>query len=172
MSSIMRSYNSFTPAQRAKAGQYRKRMIAEGRIPPWPDLCRACGQTEGSMCYHTEDYSEPHGPHIVAFEICYACHMMIHCRHRSFDNWNAYADGCAAGNTYPAVHRYNFKEFASLYLRRAGIPEPIRNDGVSRRLLHEIAASVYNPNRNPAMARYAPDHIREACTGEPISAFK
>ncbi len=160
----MRVYNSFSSSQRARAGNYRKRMIAEGRIPKFPDRCTACGQTQGAMCYHTEDYSEPHGPHIVAFEICYVCHMMIHCRHRAPDNWRDYMDGCYAGNTYPAIYGWDFKEFAKIYLTGRGLPAPVATEGESRKVLREIAASVYNPNRNPSMKGWAPDHIREACT--------
>lgn len=32
---------------------------------------------------HSEDYSEPYGPHIGQWGLCYWCHMLLHCRYRA-----------------------------------------------------------------------------------------
>ena len=166
----MREYNGFPSNVRARAGKYRKRMIAEGRIPSRPPFCRACGQTEGAMCYHTEDYSEPHGPHIVAFEICYACHMMIHCRHRNPERWIEYIEEVQAGSTFEPIHGWNFKAFCALYMSRGGLPDRVEllnvPAGIDRAMLIDIQAGAYNPVVSPEAVGYAPQHIREACTGD------
>lgn len=122
------------------------------------------------MCYHTEDYSEPHGPHTVAFEICYACHMMIHCRHRNPERWIEYAEEVQAGSTFKPIQGWNFKAFCALYMSRAGLPERLtplaEPDGLNRAMLMEIQAGVYNPDVNPDAAGYCPEHLRRAILGD------
>ena len=169
----MREYNGFPSHIRSRAGVFRKRMIYELRIPKTPPACLACGQTEGAMCYHTEDYSEPHGPHTVAFEICYACHMMIHCRHRGRERWIEYCNGVLEGFTYTPIIGWNFKKFCAVYLSRKGLPDPIVIDpetpepeGLDRRMLIDIDRGKYNPAVNPNAAGYAPEHLRRAILGD------
>jgi hypothetical protein len=59
------SYNGFTPQQRAHALRGLNREYAAGRRQR-PTSCDACGQTEGVIEPHSEDYSEPFGDHIGA----------------------------------------------------------------------------------------------------------
>ncbi len=171
----MREYNGFPSHVRSKAGVFRKRMIAEGRIPKFPPHCRACGQTEGAMCYHTEDYSEPHGAHTIAFEICYVCHMMIHCRHRGRERWLQYIFGVAKGHTYPPIFGWNFKAFCAIFLSRKGLPEPVAIDpekpepeGLDRNILTDIDRGAYNPAMTREARGYAPEHLRRAVNSEDL----
>lgn len=87
---MAKAYNGFTPHQRAKAGSWLKREIEEGRRESPHKLCCACGQTKGYFQLHSEDYSEPYGSHIGAFNLCYACHMILHCRWRNSKAWEQY----------------------------------------------------------------------------------
>jgi len=59
---------------------------------PRATVCDTCGQREGVLDRHSEDYSEPFGDHIGAYSFCFSCHMMIHCRFRNLAAWSAYRD--------------------------------------------------------------------------------
>lgn len=80
----MNPYNGFTPSQRMKAFRWLK---AQDREPV--EVCDACG-SKANVNPHSEDYSEPFGDHIGAFALCYACHMMVHCRFKNLDLWLVY----------------------------------------------------------------------------------
>ena len=77
----MKSYNSFTAAQRSKAARWAMLEVAAGRRS-WVLTCQACGQDGGIVQPHSEDYSEPYGLHIGAIVLCHRCHMMVH--HRDY----------------------------------------------------------------------------------------
>lgn len=104
----MTSYNGFTPAQRWRGLAIVKRAIADGVIPPANTLpCSRCGQTEGIIMYHSEDYTPER---IVAqvVPLCWRCHMMLHCRFRHPKSWEKYAAEVAAGTRYPPVYRHSW----------------------------------------------------------------
>lgn len=71
----------FKPEQRAAAGRWLRAEIAAGRREEAAE-CISCGQTEGKLQLHSEDYSKPYGDHVGAWPLCFACHMALHCRHR------------------------------------------------------------------------------------------
>ena len=71
-----KSYNGFSAAQRNRAGRWLNAEYAAGRRTR-PTRCQACGTTEG-VRGHSEDYSEPFGPHIGAFGLCHRCHLALH----------------------------------------------------------------------------------------------
>lgn len=105
----MNSYNGFSPSQRNRAGAWIRAERAAGRLPR-PERCVACGST-GLIDDHAEDYSEPFGPHVHAFPLCYRCHMMVHCRHGSGARaFAAYLDELDAGRRWPAMVSRNFDE--------------------------------------------------------------
>ena len=85
----MKHYNGFTPQQREKSLVWQKAQILNGRYPAASQCC-ACGQTEGVIDYHQEDYSEPYGDHIFKYQLCYICHMMVHCRFSAPRAWTLY----------------------------------------------------------------------------------
>lgn len=92
----MGSYNGFTQQQRSKAGAWIRSQIKQGlRIPA--TVCCGCGQSAGVIDNHAEDYSEPFGDHLFRFPMCYACHMMIHCRFRSSGAWRTYVEHVESG---------------------------------------------------------------------------
>lgn len=104
----MKGYNGFTAFQRTKAMQWMKKEMASGRIPE-PTKCEACGQTEGHIDYHTEDYSEPYSvSRTTAHQLCFMCHMMWHGRlsPRTRAQFEYYRELIRAGNRFlPSYNR-------------------------------------------------------------------
>jgi len=146
----MRSYNGFDSALRTRAGRWLNAEIAAGRVER-PTECLACGQKRGRIDSHAEDYSEPFGPHIYAFPLCFRCHMMIHSR------WGAgsvaferYVEELEAGHRWPPTGHYDAiramliagHELTAPALLWA-LPEPTGDPS----LLRELAAGVYDPRR-------------------------
>lgn len=112
----MNSYNGFSPAQRYKALAWFKKEIKEGRKPEKPDVCDCCGQTNGHLMWHSEDYSEPFGKHIGEHGLCYVCHMMVHCRFRNKSLWQEFVNILTSGKK-PQPYYYNdWKSFKAEYL--------------------------------------------------------
>jgi hypothetical protein len=90
-----------------------------------PGECDACGQTEGLIERHSEDYSAPFGDHIGRHGLCYTCHMMVHCRVRSPEAWRPYRDAVRAGAVFKPFHGRAFNAFAAAFLRGT-LPAPAR----------------------------------------------
>ena len=99
----MNSYNGYSGAQRLKALAWIKKEWANGTRPAKPCSCDGCGQTEGLLMWHSEDYSAPFGDNIGRFGLCYTCHMMIHCRYRNKKAWDIYKKAIEQG--------YQFKPY-------------------------------------------------------------
>ncbi len=110
----MNSYNGFTPSQRSKAGRWLRKHWEEGTLER-PMQCEACEQ-RGVVDAHAEDYSEPYGPHVGEFPLCYACHMMLHCRFRSPDHWESYMHQVDAGRQPARFETRHWHRFQRLYL--------------------------------------------------------
>ena len=149
----MKSYNGFEPRQRLRALAWLKQQYAQGTRTR-PIECDACGQTEGIIERHSEDYSEPFGDHIGAYGLCFTCHMFVHCRFRSPAAWLAYCEAVAEGATFPPFHIRNFPMFSSLFLR---LPLPETRTfraAPQRRALDEIEA--HGTSRATAQADGAP----------------
>lgn len=105
----MNSYNGFSPTQRMKALHWSRAERAAGRRKPAAEKCMACGQTQGLIQFHSEDYSEPFGPHIGAYEFCYRCHIVLHCRHRNPAGWERYKLQLRFGWTWAPMHSQDFQ---------------------------------------------------------------
>jgi hypothetical protein len=100
-------YNGFTGSQRMTAYRWLMGEYAAGRRT-WPVKCDACGQTEGVIEPHDEDYSPPYGDHIGRWGLCYRCHMVFHCRFRNPEMFRRYCAVLAGGNRFAALHTRNF----------------------------------------------------------------
>lgn len=85
-----------------------------------PISCDACGQTEGYISGHSEDYSFPYGDHIGRFGVCYRCHMMIHCRFKNPEAWETYKAHLREGRVFAPIGR-NFWLFRKQTLDAKGI---------------------------------------------------
>lgn len=100
----MAFYNGYSEAERNKAGSWQNKAVKRG-WPSQPPKCIACGQTEGKIIRHLEDYTLPERFEDFAAEdrsipVCYACHRQIHSRLKNPDSWNAYREEIRAGWRY------------------------------------------------------------------------
>ncbi len=68
-----------------------------------PTICEACGQDQGTIMAHSEDYSSPYGDHIGRFSLCFRCHMMVHSRGRSSAAFWHYVRQLEDGWVYPGL---------------------------------------------------------------------
>ncbi len=127
----MKFYNGFSPAQRLKALKWLRNEQAHGRRQSKPKVCMACGQTEGLLQEHSEDYSEPFGSHIGSYEFCYRCHITLHCRFSSHTAWEKYKEFLRAGYRWEPIHGSNF----DLIRRFLGQPKPPAEKGEPRPVL-------------------------------------
>lgn len=135
----MNSYNGFSPDQRNRADAWLKEQWRAGL--PRPSRCVICGQTQGIIDAHAEDYSEPFGPHIYEYDLCYACHLMLHCRFRSPQAWAEYLNVILrSGLRHPALRTRNFDAIKAIlngqarYTEVAGPIDYDRREALLKRL--------------------------------------
>lgn len=84
---MSRSYNGFTPAERAVGGMIQERAFRSGVVPR-PTKCSACGATNRIIA-HLEDYARPLD---AIIPLCNPCHYAVHARFTkpsSFDRRHA-----------------------------------------------------------------------------------
>lgn len=113
----MKDYNGFSPGQRLKAYRWLQDQYARGARRR-PTRCDACGQTEGIIEAHSEDYSAPYGDHIGEWSLCYRCHMMVHNRQHAPDAWRQYRAALAGGTIFAAFHKRNYWGFRHQHIAR------------------------------------------------------
>ena len=80
-----------------------KAAIASGEIPK-PHKCNRCGQTQGIIDYHNEDYSHP-----TKFleQLCFVCHMIHHSERRNPVGRKNYFAYVAFGYQHPPTFNRN-----------------------------------------------------------------
>ncbi|MBN2024947.1 MAG: hypothetical protein JW809_19375 [Pirellulales bacterium] len=117
----MKPYNGFSPQQRARTCPWLRREYESGRRAR-PTVCEACGQTEGAIEAHAEDYSEPFGDHICEFSLCYRCHMILHCRFGCPDAFHHYVQTLASGRRFVAMPGRSWPTFAREHLQGRTAP--------------------------------------------------
>jgi hypothetical protein len=134
----LKAYNGFTPTQRNRAQAWLNKQWSAGAFNR-PCRCVACGQTEGRIDAHAEDYSEPFAEHKTdAFHLCFICHMWVHCRFNNLFGWQRYKRAISSGIRY-AARGQSFPAFKSAFLEE-GWPEPaFVGPAPERRVLDEIA---------------------------------
>lgn len=111
----MNPYNGFTPHQRMQAFHWLKAEIAAGRRSEAAQ-CDCCGQTRGILELHSEDYGAPYGDHIGAYQLCYCCHMAVHCRTKNPAAWARYLVMVMGGERVKPFRGRDFKTFCALVL--------------------------------------------------------
>src|SRR5580704_10074507 len=84
----MKSYNNFSPQERAAGAAYHRRLRQQGLWHP-PARCLACGQTEGLIDAHWEYYSRPFDT-TRDLPLCARDHLMVHLRDRYHEAWTEY----------------------------------------------------------------------------------
>lgn len=139
-------YNGFSPQQRTRAGQWYRKTKAAGLLIESPTCC-TCGSPQ-RVNGHSEDYSAPYGAHIGAFDLCWLCHMMIHCRPRNPLAWGQYVgDVEGTGLAFPC-RGLVFQRFAAQFLNARRFPYDDALPKIAEKtvLLSDIAKGRYNPN--------------------------
>jgi len=101
----LRPYKKWSPEEREAMFQLTLREIERLGMPRYPDKCSFCGQTEGIIEWHNENYSHP-TKYLKA--VCYRRHMAIHCKWRVPQRVKEYFDMVKIGYTYPPVFHRNF----------------------------------------------------------------
>lgn len=134
----MKSYNGFSVAQRRKAQVWLNRQWRSGTLTR-PSVCQACGQDQGIIDAHAEDYSEPFAAGKTdQFHLCFKCHMMVHCRFSNPDKWRWYKAMVASGIKFEPYYKRDFGRFASEL--RDATPEIASSDRMNVCSLSEINA--------------------------------
>jgi hypothetical protein len=105
----MKTYNGFTHEQRMKSLAWGNK---QKKLGLWkaPTQCHACGQTEGTLDLHREDYTEPFHAE-DEYPVCYRCHMMIHCREHGMETWKMYKRIIQSGYRFAPIEGRNFMAF-------------------------------------------------------------
>ena len=99
----MRAYNGYSERDRRRAQAWLNRQWQSGVLAR-PAQCAACGQGQGIIDAHAEDYSEPFAAGKTdQFHLCFTCHMMVHCRFRRPDDWLYYKAVIESGGCYGPV---------------------------------------------------------------------
>ena len=99
----MKDYNGFSAKKRQEVHNWLKAEVEAGRVE-WPKQCEACGQDQGIIDAHHEDYDKP----LEFIGLCYTCHMMLHCRFRNPKAWERYKEAIRRGVRYRPVFRRDF----------------------------------------------------------------
>jgi len=106
----MRDYKGWTDAQRRASLEKTKEAIARGELAARPSRCERCGQDQGILEWHNEDYSHP-TKHLVG--VCYRCHII--CYHSAHINAAAvehYCQQIERGVRWPPMFKRDFGTLA------------------------------------------------------------
>ena len=146
----MRSYNGFSPAQRNAAQAWPNDQWRRGVLPR-PSSCCACGQDEGIIDAHAENYSRPFtAEKLMRFPLCYRCHLILHCRFQHPAAWDKYRAEVRRGVRFqPIWHR----DFDRILTHLSGQPQ--------RFTIHEPPAVFTLDDIHEGM--YAPAPKSEEC---------
>jgi hypothetical protein len=107
----MRAYNGFSGKQRSRAQGWLNRQWKSGALAR-PIRCVACGQGKGIIDAHAEDYSEPFAAGKTdQYHLCFTCHMMVHWRFRSPEDWLYYQSVIRCGGRYAPAHKRDIGGF-------------------------------------------------------------
>lgn len=137
------SYNGFDAEQRTRADAWYNQQKADGAIVV-AAMCCTCSSRD-RVNGHTEDYSEPFGAHIGAFDLCWICHMMVHCRHRNPRRWAQYINVLEAG-WYFDWPTLDWQHFVPMFLGSEFVGERTEQAHEPSVLIRDISMGVYNPN--------------------------
>jgi hypothetical protein len=113
----MRPYNGFSGRQRSRAQTWLNRQWKAGALAR-PMRCVACGQSRGIIDAHAEDYSEPFGAGKTdQYHLCFTCHMMVHCRFSSQEDWHYYKSVILNGGRYAPIYKRDIGGFRARHTR-------------------------------------------------------
>jgi hypothetical protein len=144
---MLQDYNGYSGKDRNRVAMLQRKAIYEGTLPP-PTKCEICGQTDGGILYHNEDYDEAiKGAH----QLCIECHLRLHARQFKPNTWHNYLAKIARGGI-SKPYRTN-----SEFLRRnMGPDDPFRADWENPRDVWYRRLT-----QRPMRFRELPDDIKE-----------
>lgn len=97
---------TWTGEQRSFMAKRSKQMRKDLGMGANPECCDICGQTEGKLMYHNENYDTPLDD---LWGLCWRCHMMWHSRYRAEDKVREYFDGILnRGIKWEPVYKHDF----------------------------------------------------------------
>jgi hypothetical protein len=135
---VLTIYNGFDHEARMKGYRWLQREYAAGRRVR-PIVCEACGQTEGKIAGHSEDYSEPFGDHIGKYGLCERCHLTIHTRFKNPEAWAIYKQHIREGRIFEPVR--GFQAFCGQTLNAKGRSVPYKQGPTRERTILDDLAS-------------------------------
>jgi hypothetical protein len=123
----MKDYKGWDSNFRSASLKLTNRAKEKGWIQN-PTKCNRCGQTEGILHLHNEDYDitfytlekvfnrspltitkeEIDNVNSVLEELCWRCHMMHHSIRRNKQSVDKYFEEIKAGKRYPPVYKHDF----------------------------------------------------------------
>jgi hypothetical protein len=132
-------YNGFSGPERDRLGRWQYAQFKSGRLKR-PGRCTACGQDEGIIDAHVEDYSEPYElpKSVYEYALCYRCHMMVHCRFNNRRAWERYKALVNEGTVFVPFKDRKFGLFKSQHLNRWSPAVAYVQPAPERRTLDEI----------------------------------
>jgi hypothetical protein len=149
----MNYYNGFSPEERTMCATWYWRMERWGLWKNPPEICFACGQSEGPIQGHAEDYSLRFGQTVPAetegrIDLCIRCHMKVHTRLVSPERWDEYREAIREGVRY-CPYRFKRQSLPSIGKSRAQRSGPIiesKGPPPSRLWLDEIHSGSLCPS--------------------------
>lgn len=155
------SYNGFTGERRLEIDKLVKAAYRDGSLER-PAACMACGQDQGPIIGHLEDYDRWRD---ATIPLCQRCHLMLHCRWRAPAAWHRYRELVRMGYRFaPATGHFTqiVPQFVALMAAQrafeAGEPGACPSDvplalpytqhaRPARAILDEIEAGLHDPRR-------------------------
>lgn len=153
------NYNGFTGKEREASLRRVHKLWKSGEVPI-PTTCAACGQTEGAIHGHSEDYSNDD----VHLPICITCHLILHMRWQMPRLWELYKQAVRHGfRGVPLEQNNALYRIKQIYDADdpANFPGEYVNDVTSGTVLDMIAPiKFHHPNAStPAPSPVCPlDH--------------
>jgi len=151
----VKDHNGFSGKQRDRAQRWLNREWSAGRLAR-PSECVACGQTEGVIQAHAEDYSDPFRAGVTdGFHLCIVCHAAVHNRSKNPKAWRDYRATIEAGGRAKVIRANQNFLGATRFVDRPISPDMLDwGSAPSRRTLLEIEQSQDEVAR--PLAREAP----------------
>jgi hypothetical protein len=146
------AYNGFPGPQRDVSWEWMKERMRTGELVR-PHTCMACGQTQGCIDYHAEDYGYPWGPHLWQFQLCYKCHMMVHCARRNPQPVGDYRAIVANGGRFAPTRYRDFMTVLRTHIQTQVQPAYTRHE---RPEMGDLIGRIVEGEFKPAQVRLMP----------------
>lgn len=103
-------YNGFDVKTRMSVSAKQNRAYKNGTLPR-PSKCLVCGNTEGIIMAHLEDYNKWQN----YYPICFVCHCTLHGRYKRPGVFKDYLAWIVAGNKPVPFYKYDWRGYHIKY---------------------------------------------------------